>query len=226
MSAHQPILPSKAIERVEAAGLSEAGKLLADFAAAGLVKTYALAKVTTPAGQAPETVRDAAIPANVWQRINAEGKVTEALEGGTVRLTGSDLFGGEPEVQITGISFSDKSLSKVLARYCSQQQVVAASPAEVDAMPAPNALLAVEELADPKTDADMKEPAPILSGDVVASVAQAMRATGLGRTKINELMNEGTLVRKKLGRRTLITVESIERLVGFDFGESARARSR
>ncbi|MCD1589684.1 excisionase [Qipengyuania citrea] len=41
-----------------------------------------------------------------------------------------------------------------------------------------------------------------------------MRATGLGRTKINDLMNDGTLVRKKMGRRTLITVESIERLLG------------
>lgn len=214
MSAHQPILPSKAIERVEAAGLPEARKLLADFAAADLIKTYALARVITPAGQDPKTVRDAAIPAEVWRRINAEGKVAEAFEGGTVRLAGSDLIGGEPEVQITGISFSDNSLSKVLARYGSQEPVVAATPAKAGAMPALNALPGVEEPTDPKTDADIKAPAPILPGDVVASVAQAMRATGLGRTKINELMNDGTLVRKKLGRRTLISVESIERLLG------------
>ncbi|MBX7502146.1 helix-turn-helix domain-containing protein [Qipengyuania sp. YG27] len=52
------------------------------------------------------------------------------------------------------------------------------------------------------------------SGDLTASVAQAEQATGLGRTTIDKLMRDGTLVRKKVGRRTLITVESIERLVG------------
>ena len=214
MSAHQPILPSKAIERVEAAGLSEASKLLADYAAAGLIKTYALARVTTPSGESPNTVRDAAIPAGVWQRINAAGKVAEALKGGTVRLTGSDLIGGEPEVQITGISFSDASLSKVLCRYCSQQPSVSAAHPKAAIAPTPKAQPAKEVPADMKANPDPKAPPPISPGDVVASVAQAMRATGLGRTKINELMNEGTLVRKKVGRRTLVTVESIERLVG------------
>ncbi|MCD1623618.1 DNA-binding protein [Citromicrobium bathyomarinum] len=41
-----------------------------------------------------------------------------------------------------------------------------------------------------------------------------MQATGLGRTSIDKLMRNGTLVRTKVGRRTLISVESIERLVG------------
>jgi len=41
-----------------------------------------------------------------------------------------------------------------------------------------------------------------------------MQATGLGRTMVNKLMDEETLVRRKVGRRTLVTVESIERLVG------------
>lgn len=214
MSAHQPILPSKAIERVEAAGLSEASKLLADFAAAGLIKTYALARVTTQAGQTPETVRDAVVPAGVWQRINAEGKVAGAFEGGTVRLAGSDLIGGEPEVQITGISFSESSLTKVLARYSSKQQVVAATQPNAVAAPVPEAQPTREQSADLNAEADTKAPPPILPGDLVASVAQAMQVTGLGRTKINELMNDGTLARKKLGRRTLISLEGIERLVG------------
>ncbi|PZO71404.1 MAG: excisionase [Pelagerythrobacter marensis] len=55
---------------------------------------------------------------------------------------------------------------------------------------------------------------PIRSGDLTASVGQTEQATGLGRTTIDKLMRDGTLVRKKVGRRTLITVESIERLVG------------
>jgi|TARA_R100000306_G_C4338274_1_gene123878 hypothetical protein len=41
-----------------------------------------------------------------------------------------------------------------------------------------------------------------------------MQATGLGRTKIDQLMQKGDLVRTKVGTRALITVESIERLLG------------
>lgn len=213
MSAHQPILPSKAIERVEAVGLSEAGKLLADFAAAGLIKTYALARVTTPTGQSPKTIRDAAIPVAIWQRITSEGKVADALNGGTVRLAGSGLIGGEPDVQLTGISFSEASLSKVLARYCAQ-----AKPRASIGKPVPASASQLKPAAEPPAEAKAapkpKAPPPILPGDLVASIAQTMQVTGLGRTKINELMSDGTLGKKKLGRRTLITVESIERLVG------------
>jgi hypothetical protein len=45
------------------------------------------------------------------------------------------------------------------------------------------------------------------------TVKQAMAALGLGRTKINALMGEGALARVKVGARTLITVESIEKLL-------------
>ena len=66
------------------------------------------------------------------------------------------------------------------------------------------------EASEPKKE-DVQ---PIRPGDLTASVAQTEQATGLGRTTIDKLMRDGTLVRKKVGRRTLITVESIERLVG------------
>jgi hypothetical protein len=36
-----------------------------------------------------------------------------------------------------------------------------------------------------------------------------MGMLGLGRTKINELMNDGRLVKRKFDRRTMIEVESI-----------------
>lgn len=48
MSAHTPLLPSKAIKLVKEAGLAEAQSILADFAAAGLVKTYALMRTSIP----------------------------------------------------------------------------------------------------------------------------------------------------------------------------------
>lgn len=214
MSAHQPLLPKKAVERVEAAGFADAQTLLADFAGAGLIKTYALVRVTAAAGQPAETARDAVVPAEVWQRISAARRVPEMLGGGTVRLAGSGLIGGAPDVQITGVSISEGSLTKVLERYCSQPAPV--PPANLN--PTPAAKTKIELIGVPSVASDVpaspKIPRPIREGDLVASVAQAMQSTGLGRTKINELMNDGMLVRKKAGRRTLITLESIERLVG------------
>jgi len=213
MSAHTPFLPSKAIKLGEAAGLPEAQSILADFAAAGLVKTYALIRATKPAGQTAQSVRDAAIPVEVWQRIIADGKTAEALAGGTVRLAGSSLIGGEPDVQITGIRFSEASLGNVLGRYCSEPKPIVSRKAKE----APTQVLKPKSNAEPSAEPYMtsseKVQPPIRDGDLTATIAQVMQSTGIKRTKINHLMNDGTLVRKKIGSRTVITVESIKRLL-------------
>ena len=120
MPVHQPILPSQAIKLIEARDLAAAGIMLADFAAAGLIKTYALMREIRPAGEPPEMVRDSQIPPEEWGRIVVSDKIDVALNGGTVRLEGSSFKGGTPSVQITGISFSEASLIKVLDRYCAQ----------------------------------------------------------------------------------------------------------
>ena len=207
MSAHQPVLPAKAIELVKSRNLEKADDLLADFAAAGLIKTYALVREIRPAGGPTKVVRDAQIPTQDWERIVASKKVQAALNGGTVRLDGSPLQGGTPSVLITGISFSEAALVKVLDRYCADSSVrVSKQSSGCDA----HATTKGSETSEAKKD-DVQ---PIRPGDLTASVAQAEQATGLGRTTIDKLMRDGTLVRKKVGRRTLITVESIERLVG------------
>ena len=117
MPAHQPILPSRAIELVKARDLDGANSLLADFAAAGLIKTYALKRETRPAEGPAQMVRDSQIPPEEWGRIVASGNVDAAMNGGTVRLEGSALRGSEPSILITGISFSESSLVRVLDRY-------------------------------------------------------------------------------------------------------------
>ena len=48
---------------------------------------------------------------------------------------------------------------------------------------------------------------------VCISVAQAMQALGLGRTKLYELINTKKLRVVRIGRRTLISTESIRELV-------------
>ncbi|WP_247715089.1 helix-turn-helix domain-containing protein [Qipengyuania mesophila] len=211
MPAHQPILPAQAVELVKSRNLDRAETLLADFAAAGLIKTYALVREIRPAGGPTEIVRDAQIPTEDWEMIIATENIQIALNGGTVRLQGSSLQGGIPSVLITGISFSETALVKVLDRYC------AASPASITKQASGcNAQATMKCTSSPAESLESQKEVvqPIRSGDLTASVAQAEQATGLGRTTIDKLMRDGTLVRKKVGRRTLITVESIERLVG------------
>lgn len=210
MTAHQPILPAKAIELVKSREFDEADTLLADFAAAGLIKTYALVREIRPTGGPSEMLRDAQIPPEDWQRIIASENIQIALSGGTVRLQGSSLAGGIPSVLITGISFSEAALVKVLDRYCVDSPVGIRKQAigcDVQAT-----TRCATSSAQP-TQLQTEVVQPIRSGDLTASVAQTIQATGLSRTTIDKLMRDGTLARKKVGRRTLITVESIERLV-------------
>lgn len=49
------------------------------------------------------------------------------------------------------------------------------------------------------------------------TIPGVMTATSLGKTTIFALMRDGVLVRRRVGRRTLITAESVRALVG---GES------
>lgn len=49
---------------------------------------------------------------------------------------------------------------------------------------------------------------------ILVSVNDAATTLNLGRTSIYQLINQGQLETVKIGRRTLIRVESIRRLVG------------
>ncbi|WP_240624588.1 hypothetical protein [Aurantiacibacter odishensis] len=163
------------------------------------------------AGCQTKIVRDGQIPSEDWERIVVSGNIQIALTGGTVRLEGSSLREGIPSVMITGISFSEAALVKVLDRYCVYLR------ANITKQSGGCNAQAMMECAHSSTEA--VEPhkevlQPIRPGDPTASVAQTEQATGLGRTTIDKLMREGPLVRKKVGRRTLVTVESIERLFG------------
>ena len=55
-------------------------------------------------------------------------------------------------------------------------------------------------------------------------VSEFCRLFGLGRTKAYELINAGVLTRVKVGRRSLITMESADRLLGPPAGEVSDGR--
>ena len=48
---------------------------------------------------------------------------------------------------------------------------------------------------------------------VTTSISGTIDATGLGRTKIYELINAGKLKTVKIGRRTLVRADSIRQLL-------------
>lgn len=48
---------------------------------------------------------------------------------------------------------------------------------------------------------------------IAASVSETARTLGIGRTLVYEMIADGRLETFKLGRRRLVTIESIRRLV-------------
>lgn len=49
---------------------------------------------------------------------------------------------------------------------------------------------------------------------ITVTIADTQRVTGLGRTKLYELIGDGKLKVVKVGRRTLVRTDSIRALVG------------
>ena len=199
LSAFQPITPQQAIAMAKGAGVQDARRVIIDFAAAGLVKGYALVCETT-IGNERTTIRGAAIPTDLWKRVQRDGLAESVWAGGTLRLEAvtADAL---PEVHITGVSFSEASLQRLVEHYGGSAPV---TPKRAEP-PQPVEPAAVPTASSPRRSA----PAAIPVDAVTVTVNQAMGMLGLGRTKINELMNDGRLVKRKFDRRTMIEVESI-----------------
>ena len=51
---------------------------------------------------------------------------------------------------------------------------------------------------------------------IAYSIDEACRVTSLGRTRLYELINEGVIARRKVGKRTLIPAESLHKLLEND----------
>lgn len=206
MTALRSISPQQALAIVDRAGVPDPQRLMVDFAAAGLVKGYALVIETLAPHKKTNIVRGAAISTNLWKRVQRESQSDGLWRGGTLRL-GVDPANNLPEVQITGLTFSEKSVQRLIDYHGGGVPQVRQAPAEERQREKPGDLKAARDNSGP-------DPSAILPGAILATVNQAMAALGLGRTKINALMNDGRLIRRKVDRSTLIEVESIRRLAG------------
>ena len=211
MSAFNPITPRHAAELIEQAGIGEPANVLVGSSSIGLVKGYARMIDTKSSDGSHSEVRDSRIPRVLWRRIADAELGEQILSSFTVHLVEGP---GDPAVAISGIRFDDKSLRAVIAQHSAAprpaDEIVAARMTRAVSLPA----VAPQKIDVPPPPVETASRArPVLSalpeGAVLVTVNQAMAALGLGRTKVNELMVMGTLVRVKIDTRTLITTESI-----------------
>ena len=190
----------------------DARRLLADYAAAGLVRSYALVIETTEVDRRKAIVRGAAVPVDLWQRVVREGATPDVWTGGTVRLQADDLIGGAPGVDVTGIGFHKGDLDRLVDHHGGR-----ASGAKHHVEVTPETPTTGPGFGEQvRTGARRRKPNPaaIPPGAIFATVAQTEAALGFGRTKINEMMNDGRLVKHKIDGATRIEVASIMALAG------------
>lgn len=209
MTAFHPFSPAKAVQSLEADGIPHAALLLRDYAAAGLIKTYARALESHHADGTKQVVRDAMLPAGIWQRIVRQGADEQVWSGGTVRLAGSGLVGGEPEVSVTGIGFKPGDLSRLVEHQLGPKQKCAARAAKVETHPDGGEKAAALAKARQRR---VPDPSRLAPGVMLLTIADAGAALGIGRTKVNELMKAGRLERVKIDGGVRITAASVRAL--------------
>ena len=205
--------PKQALEVIEATGAEDAARLLADHAAAGLVRSYAQILQSIDAKGQRSVVRGGRVPPEVWERMIGAGVYRDAWTGGTVRLDGSDLIGGVPAVHVTGFAFHPADVERLANQQRPPHRQAKARRVKVERT------AAVKEEADQVPAATPTRPhkAPDLSvlhsGALLLTVKQTEAALARGRTWVYDRIKEGKLVQPEGDTR--ITAESVRRLAGF-----------
>jgi hypothetical protein len=203
------ITPKQALGLIAAAGVEDAAKLIRDYAAAGLVRSYALLQITIDAKGRRHEVRGGRVPPYTWERIIAADVDQDIWSGGTARLSGSDLIGGDPAIHVTAVAFHSDDIMRLADH---QHLKPPAKRAVSPVSPTPG----IDADAAPTPKPIKKQQAPDLnalhSGALLLTVNQAMAALAIGRTKVYELINEGTLERPDGGTR--VTAGSVRKYAG------------
>lgn len=120
-----------------------------------------------------------------------------------MRLPGSDLIGGVPEVSVTTVSFAEKHLRRLIEHH-------SGIPGKPLAKARTKEPAATSKADNGEAEAQAPSAAPVLAksrpdptaippGALTVTMKQAMSATGLGRTTVDKLCNSGKLNRVKVG---------------------------
>lgn len=198
----------KAAQLVEAAGIADGKRIIADFAAGGFVKSYALSIETLDASGAGTVVLGPKVPKTMWKRIVQAGRGTDVWSSGTVHLAGAAI--------ITGITFKPDSIAWLIAHHA-DAPASCGSPAEAgsNSLDEPAVAMTAAPVAPEAPQRRKPDPTAIPPGALLATIEQAMKALGLSRGTINNLLKRGTLVRKETGLRSVsIEVASIRAFAG------------
>ncbi|WP_267381072.1 MULTISPECIES: hypothetical protein [unclassified Sphingomonas] len=208
----------KAASLLEEAGIPHAKRVIRDHARADLLKSYA-ASIQIVGLKGPPAVRGGVIPMDLWERIICEGADDDVWTGGAVRLAASGLIGGHPGVIITDVSFHLAGLQRIIDAHCGRPSMSIA-PAR-PTPPAPAGQVVVDQTIEVPVSVAPEQPkrrspqtSAIRPGALLATIAETQAALGIGRTKVNELMKSGRLVRKTIDGGVRIEVASIMAIAG------------
>ncbi|WP_288338456.1 helix-turn-helix domain-containing protein [uncultured Sphingomonas sp.] len=211
MTDQYAMTPKQALAMIEGTGVEDPAKLIRDHAAAGLIRSYAQLQVTIAPDGGRHEVRGGKVQPATWERVVAAGADADVWSGGTVRLVGSDLIGGTPAIHVTGVTFHLSDIERLANQ---QRPSVEGGKPQQNVSVAPNE--SGEDQGPTQKSARQKRPQPdptaIQPGAILCTIKQAGEALGIGRTKVNELMTSGRLIRKRIDGGVRIEVASVRSL--------------
>lgn len=212
MSAFNPIPAPNLIARIEAEAIGvDVRSLIADFAEAGLIKSYArmVAKCGSPA---PDEIRDARIGRDIWQRINRANAAGSVWSVGSVRLAGDD----DPELSIIGLRFEEAAVRQALKKHgVALGRTSKAAVAPTSSAPESNEDDGAPPVTPPPpTPVSPKRSAPSLNSVEFVTAQEAKHHLRCGQTTLYQLVKNGQLDGIKRGRSRLISTASIRRYLG------------
>ena len=209
MTDQYALAPKAALELIQAAGVDDAAKVIRDHAAAGLLRSYASSQITLDANGTRAQVRGAAVSAETWERMIRSDVHDDVWGGGTVRVQGSNLLGGDPALNVTGITFHAGDIDKLAQHHRpARRQVTVKGTGDELA-----ATAIVEAAVSHDTPLGKSQQTPDLSalnaGALLLTVKQVQAALGISRTTVYKLVGEAKLERPQ--GETRITSVSVRR---------------
>lgn len=200
--------PSTAIEVVTSYGVPNPATVIRDYAAAGIVRTTAKVLEWIDGTGIHTTGHNEEVSTDLWKRIVREEADVGIWLAGTARMERGMPTDDQPHVILTGIRFKTLDIHKVGWSHRgyimpkASKEAIGGEPGDAVKTQEPVASTSPRTRRSPDASA-------IPPGAILCTIKQAGDALGIGRTKVNDLMNNGRLVRSKIDGGVRITVASV-----------------